>query len=501
MNSRPGIPLVVARNPLLLLLLAWAGSSGPLWAVELYDGDAGPVSTHYSVEVLAGDTVYRPRVFEVAGDRYSGTTAQGRTVSFVDMGAADGERLTIQVRSLTGQAFPPGVEVRPLSYGIQGQVLEDGLAVKFTVVGPRKWLSFHPPPGSPALSGLHPLARHALLIFVSGTIPDPGRGVEVLRFGPGFHRIGHHPLGRGILMLPENIDTVVLERGAWVEGKIALPSHRPCRVLGCGVLSGQGFSHQDRQTGPDDAASMIEAWTAPNRRLASPGEPRVHLHGPMIVQSSRFNVSAGEDVRLEQLRIIGWGSDNEGIRLGTRSEALDCFVKTGDDAFQVVGSEARIWRCAVWQHGSGGCFVAGQPASSSGQAEVTILDCDVVSTEWKFIPPEAGPRAVVTVWRASGTVSIRDFSCRNIRVDNDVLRAVSAGFTDEARGTIENLRIENLTVRGRMTGDSILTAVGRRRVIRGVSFLGWRVDGKAITDADTARVALQGNVERVAFDP
>lgn len=487
--------------PLLLFLLAWTVPVGPLRAVELYDGDAGPASTHYSVEVLAGDTVYRPRVFEVAGDRYSGTVAQGRTVSFVDIGAAEGERLTILVRVRNGQVFPPGTEVRPLSYGIQGQILEEGLAFKFTVVGPRKWLSFHPPPGSPALSGLHPLARHALLIFVSGAIPDPGRGAEVLRFGPGFHRIGHHPLGRGILVLPENIDTVLLERGAWVEGKIALPSHRPCRVLGFGVLSGQGFSHQDRETEPDDAASMIEAWTAPNRRLTSPGEPRVHLHGPMIVQSSRFNISAGEDVRLEQIRIIGWSLGNDGIRLGTRSEALDCFAKTGDNAFQVVGSEAQIRRCVVWQHGSGGCFVAGQPTASSGQAGVTILDCDVVSTEWKFIPPEAGPRAVVTVWRGSGSVSVRDITCRNIRVDNDVMRAVSAGFTDEARGAIENFRIENLIVRGQMTGDSVLTAVGRRRVIRGVSFPGWRVDGKPIVDADTARVAMQGNVERVTFNP
>lgn len=485
-------------------LLFWLGmgmAMGRGMAVDCYTGPAGPVSSHYSVEVVADNEVHRPHVYEVSGDKFGGTIASGRTVSFLDIGTSPDEELTVTVRAMGGASFPAGTEVRPLSYGFKGEVLEDGLAFRFKLRGTRKWVSLHAPLGAPLSDGYTGLSRHAFLLFASSAIQDPGVGGNVLRFGPGMHRIGDDPSGRGILVLPAVINTVVLERGAWVEGKIALPKRRPSRLIGTGVLSASGFSHEARRSSEDDAASVIDADVTYQKESDASARPSVFINGPTVVQASRFNVHLGIGGWAEQVKVIGWGGNNDGFRLHSRAVARDCFAKTGDDAFRFFGSGIRVNRCVVWQHSAGACFVSGWGGPGGTQSGCSAQDCDVVAAEWTFHKPGPGSRAVVAVWRQGEQSEIRDFLFRDIRVDSDALRPISIGFRDEGRGAIRDIRIENLAVRGQVGSSNILSAYGGRRSIRKVSLAGLRLSGKLALDADAARLQVSGDVQSVTLKP
>jgi hypothetical protein len=485
----------------VLLFLLGLGSSLVVSAVDAYSGADGPVSARYAVEIVADSVVHRPHVYEVSGDSFGGTIAQGRTVSFLDIGMEGQEEATITVRASGGAVFPNGTEIRPLSYGFKGEVLEGGLAFRFKLKGTRKWVSLHAPPGTPTSDGYVPLARHAFLLFVSSPIPDPGIGGNVLRFGPGEHRIGDDPAGRGTLVLPDVINTVVLERGAWVEGKIVLPRHRPSRLLGCGVLSGAGFSHGARHTNGEDGAALIQAEITYQKEADAPSRPSLFINGPTVVQASRHNVEVGVGGWAEQVKVIGWAGNNDGFRMRSRAVVRDCFVKTGDDAFRFLGSAIRTSRCVVWQHSQGGCFVSGWGRPADAQSDCVAENCDVVAAEWTYHKPGPGSRAVVSVWRNGEQSQIRDFLFRDIRVDGDAFRALSIGFCEEGRGSIEDIRIENLSIRGQVSSSNVIAAAGSRRSVRKVTLAGFSINGKLALDPQAARLESGENVAAVTIKP
>ena len=196
-------------------------------------------------------------------------------------------------------------------------------------------------------------------------------------FGPGVHRIG----GDGILQLPPGTDRVIIQRGAWVEGRINIT--RPLQNASDAVqptpapIHPRAYTTEGRE-GPKDrggsGASGASGGASGTRsethaRGASKIGRPVHVQGHGIMEGSRFTYhgsSAADNLRfveaqydrplmwdgvtlvnpkghalfappnsvLHNYRMLGWLFNEDGLWLGPNCTLRSAYIRTNDDAIR-----------------------------------------------------------------------------------------------------------------------------------------------------------------------
>jgi hypothetical protein len=116
-------------------------------------------------------------------------------------------------------------------------------------------------------------------VFVGGRDPSPASiGPNAVVFGPGVH---HLPGVGGVMQLPPTADTIVLQRGAWVEGRVNITrasptsSGGPVRVIGHGLFEGSRYTYHG-STVADNLRFVEAQWDRP---LLWEGPTLVHPQG------------------------------------------------------------------------------------------------------------------------------------------------------------------------------------------------------------------------------
>lgn len=225
-----------------------------------------------------------------------------RTMSWVEFGQGAGDIIFIKVTRHDGVPFPRTTRILPYSASVRVDSFADGgRTIFFAVRGAHRHLLLHhgdAPSREPSSS-----FRHLLMIWVGGLDPSPASldPHRTLRFGPGVHRLE----GAGILQLPRHIDTVVLARGAWVEGRFNVtPSERPntpLRMLGHGIMDGSRFTYH----GTHAADSM---------RFVEPQYDRPLVwDGPSLINPQGHAAVLPPHSRARAFRMLGWLYNEDGI--------------------------------------------------------------------------------------------------------------------------------------------------------------------------------------------
>jgi hypothetical protein len=417
----------------------------PPGELDYYDGPAGPVSDKFEVTIRQGDVIVKPHTYIVDDKRHGDS---GRTMSWVDVAQGEDDRLRVSIRRIDGETFPLNVEVRPSRYGIAVQRRDNGASIQLDAVGNEKWVSVHY--GDEPLAYEYPAnssRRDAMYVFVNDMpLPVP---VDVTHeFGPGVHNINNRSDGRGILY-PSVLEgcKIYLHRGAWVRGKLALfknesgEKYYEQQILGNGVLSGEGFSWEERHNNDDDGATMIQSFQEGT------------IIGPTVVQASSHQLHTWHNHTIDQFKALGWHNNSDGMQIRGGTNVSDSFVRAGDDSVRIMeGDDITVERTVVWQNHNGGSFVIAHEWGTGLQQNVVFQECDIIAMENPLYDTEGQAHRVgLGVYKTTDNHEIRDITFRDIRFDGpENAAAIRVGLIRDATGTIDNVTFQDIQIFGRV---------------------------------------------------
>ena len=219
------------------------------------------------------------------------------------------------------------VVIRPLSRGVQPEI-RDG-AIEFTLPGPGQY--------TVEMDGSH----RALHLFADPVCDygvkegDPG----VIWFGRGVHEAGTIHLTSG--------QTLYLDEGAVVYGRVEATDAQDIRILGRGILDGsRNFARILTEMGGEQREAFEKGWAVPNCKRQHTVElsycDRVRICGVTVRDSLVYNIRpvCCRDLTIENVKIIGsWRYNSDGIDMHNCRDVTirGCFVRAFDDCICVKG--------------------------------------------------------------------------------------------------------------------------------------------------------------------
>jgi len=295
----------------------------------------------------------------------------------------------------------------------------------------------------------------------------------------------------GTLELQDN-ETLFIEAGAVVRGRVRVNSAKNITIAGNGVLDGSYYSKhgtgghfvriKDCQNAEVKDIIMIEP----------PGWMLVLYHS--------------ENVKINNIKQLGRGHGTDGIDIvaSRKIKINNCILRNGDDCIVVKSTKDRTDKygelklneysgpqdivaagCAVQANGGGQAFEIGHELRLNPVKDITFKDCDVLGVH--------GQGGVFGIHNAeSATVS--NVTYKNIRVDHyynkliDIRIIESRWSTQKEDGHVKNVRLENIHVTNSIYNPgysiSLIGGYNEEHKVKNVTIKDFYIDGKKITNPD-----------------
>jgi len=196
--------------------------------------------------------------------------------------------------------------------------------------------------------------------------------------------------GAKAFIVPAHISSVFLAPGAWVQGKLRFEQSgagHERRIYGPGVLDISRFGYMWRQcrnsnNHTDDGYQSVSMIPL---AADTPGRPLLHdrfvLDGIIVSDSQYYATDLMVNAVINNVKIIGWNGNSDGLALGLKTRASNVFVRTGDDSLKMWGSSVTVTNATVWQNWNGAVVNLGWSNNSSGD-DGLIDGLYVVKTDW-----------------------------------------------------------------------------------------------------------------------
>jgi uncharacterized protein (TIGR03437 family) len=193
-------------------------------------------------------------------------------------------------------------------------------------------------------------------------------------------------------IVPANINNIFLGPGAWLQGKLRFTQSGAGnirKIYGPGVLDNSRFNYAYRQcrnstTNTDDGYQSISWIPLPNKIN---GVPTVAdgfiVDGLIITDHDYYATGWFDNSTINNMKIIGWNGNNDGIQLGQTVRVSNVFIHTGDDSLKMWGSYDTVTNATVWQGWNGGVINLGWSDNSPGD-DCAIDGVYVVKTDWSL---------------------------------------------------------------------------------------------------------------------
>ncbi len=322
-------------------------------------------------------------------------------------------------------------------------------------------------------------------------------------FGPGVHAMDTFDFEDGdtlylaagaiVVMQPPKEDEPILNPSDWAKK----PNYRT------GILA-QGKKHVTLEGFGLIDFSYLD-WHARKPIVFSHCQD-VTVRDVTIVNVPEWNLtfSACEDVLAEQIKIIGYRENSDGIDVVSTKRAVvqDCFIRTGDDAVVLKamvkgvcgGEDILAQRCVVWND-KVRCFgVAAE--SVEDIRDLTFRDCDVLRSyaDWTL---ELGSLVVYICDHAL----VQNVLFDDIRIEHEVHLATHVHITKDFwaatkdAGNIRNVTFRNITVKSPV--PSRVGGYDAEHCVRGVRYENFRVAGKVCETLEEAGIRVCDHAHEV----
>ena len=198
--------------------------------------------------------------------------------------------------------------------------------------------------------------------------------------------------GAQAFVVPVNINNIFLGPGAWVQGKLRFAQSgtgNTRKIYGPGVLDVSRFNYMNRlckptSAHPDDGYQSISWNPLPGKinGVATIADGFV-VDGPIVTDSNFYATDWFQRTTINNMKIIGWNGNNDGIQMGHTVRVSNVFIRTGDDSLKMWGSYITVTNATVWQTWNGGVINLGWSDNSPGD-DCLIDGVYVVKTDWSL---------------------------------------------------------------------------------------------------------------------
>ncbi len=375
-------------------------------------------------------------------------------------------------------AFPfERAVVRPLRHGVQPDVTEGGLRFRLER------------PGGLSVE-LDGDLRRPLFVWAAPPEQDaPAPDADGVHYfaGGAVHEPGLMELAAG--------ETVYIEGGAVVRGAVLAEGADGVTVRGRGVLDGSAWSRERGERGPQ----LLRFIDCRN----------VRVEGLALIDSPRWTlVPVGCDgVSIRGVRIITDHVGGDGVDLVGCSNAVveDCFFRTADDCVAVKAfargeqecggrdvRNIRVRRCVCWNARPGNGVEIGYETRCDSMSDIAFEDLDLIHVEhegWQSggaLTIHNGDRAEIT------NVRYEDIRIEDAREKLIDLKVLFARYSrDEQRGRIRDVHFKDIAVVDGQFPVSIIRGWEAEHLIENVTIENLTVRGRHIRSASEAKMVVE----------
>lgn len=293
---------------------------------------------------------------------------------------------------------------------------------------------------------------------------------NVLYFAKGIHEVG--------VLTPKTGQTVYLEQGALLKGRIYADGVDNVSVIGRGILDARGF------TSKPDAICGIEFKNS-NHILIDGIGLRTGIWWQTLFLLCK-------DVEVRNMNLMSFGINNDGLDIDgvERFLAKNCFIGCGDDGFgwHALDAEANgqppsidcvAENCVIYNTHAGNGLRVGASMETELFKNITFRDITVLAHA------NAGIRSDHSDWAMVKNLRFENFyiesPTRPIEIRIEFTRYTNkTGYRDE-RGHIEGLIFKNVHA---AKGEIVLEGYDADHAIRDVLFEDVFVAGEKIDSVD-----------------
>lgn len=440
----------------------------------------------------------------------------GRTFSFTHLSYnPQGGTLTFRVEKIFGQGAS-SITLSPRNYEIDYTANSEGTELTFSVSSNNRYIAVNFL-GSDNLTNESNWQRHMMCIFIDppeNSKPDKNMdgvvvynqeveadvlvNASIVYFEPGHHDLSKYGKGGAIeadgTFILQDGQSIYIEGGAFVETNIKRQAYQNSnqKIYGRGILSGRKYLwvHHPDFTGKQ-VKQMIEIG---NNAL---------IDGVTVMESPHHGI-VGRKVEIKNLKFMGWHCNNDGIRVGQRSEIYNGFMRCVDDHFYNFNLHVHdmvLWaghNGAIMTYGWGG--LAGDNTYNSGAS--LMENISIINPEWinrgnnnGLIMSQIGLNYKPFDYNTGNTLT----TIRNITIEGSVpgltnLKPRSGGSGENAAVQVDNvgylgdLLMENITVddifdKGLIRGKENASITGDNTFyVKNLTFKNISIRGEKVTE-------------------
>lgn len=528
---------------------------GTCWVscFDYYGEDAGPTSSKFSVKLKNNGKEYTPHVYGIAAPSWAGNKNKANSNSWVEFEHDDDDTTSITVTKLNGD-FPSNVHLRPLSYNIPFKVTKSN-EITFSVTGHLyHTISVHygsdttnndensaivntmlifitPPINYDSVANMqHIQSMHNVKNIKSAHAqntensknsknvrkstkfktrpkasngnkikrdrPVESNGVKVFESGKVYHlEDGGYPSGTGVYVvnnsLNSNIDTIIVERGAWIYGKIYIDKDN-VNLYGPGIICGEKFDYEQRKNG---------TWNQEQMMFSTNRRDNINVTGITVV-TPNFRLFDYITGYLSYFRGIGWSPNNGQGHLEPGSVELNSFVRAYDDCIKAA-ENVKTYNMVIWQGYNGASFQFGWNGYDI-QKSVEHYNANIIANEYETPTEWDGDNtrsnnALISCVNPSGAQMNGPFKWYNLNVDGTARILMLLSLNDN--GYLRNLYFYGLKVSGPIEWFNGMYTQQYSAEISDIHFYDFSIDGKNITNLwdNQFKFHYSGNVDVNSF--
>lgn len=288
--------------------------------------------------------------------------------------------------------------------------------------------------------------------------------------------------------VPNDIDVVVIEDGAIVKGTIHTKDGRnkPLLITGRGILMGNG-------------EVLHGAVNIPYNALVTKKGSGHTIENITIINSRHFTLDAGQNSIVDNVKMYGYDTNNDGIVAFDNCVIQNVFSKVNDDHLKIYHENVIVRNCTYWEQQNGAIWQLAWNKIVPG-SNCVIENCEILAWEAGCGDPKLGQggiaRSLINLreYENTNTPTSRDNIFQNIYVQGKMDRfiCVNAKYGGSKPINLLNYQLINVTIEETPKKYSWLYTGGSGKLE--FSFKNVKIAGQCITK-DNYQFNTEGNVE------
>lgn len=241
--------------------------------------------------------------------------------------------------------------------------------------------------------------------------------------------------------VPNDVDVVYIEDGALIKGTIHtdIGRSKPLILMGRGVIIGNG---------------ELVSGTAgiPYNTLEINNGSNHIIEGITVLKSRHFGLRASDNAFIDNVKMIGYKANNDGIVAGDYSKIYNCFFKVDDDNIKLYNDHMHIKNCTFYAQANGAIFQFAWNSIKPGSYCIAE-DCEVIEVEFGGCgDPAEGTggtaRTFINLRETDAGTTSTDNVFRNILIQGNLIRfiGINGKYGSSNSLSIKNTLLENIEI-------------------------------------------------------